>query len=77
MGADAINILHHAAVAVFGIGGVGSYAAEAFARAGIGSIDLLDDDKISKANINRQDIALSFDAVDTVSAYLVLVERAQ
>lgn len=58
MGAEAIEKLQHAAVAVFGIGGVGSYAAEAFARAGVGSITLVDDDKICLTNINRQIIAL-------------------
>lgn len=58
MGRDAIEKLQNAAVAVFGIGGVGSYAAEALARAGVGSIALFDDDKICLTNINRQLIAL-------------------
>lgn len=49
--------LKSAHVAVFGIGGVGGYAAEALARAGIGSIDLIDDDKVCLTNINRQIIA--------------------
>ncbi|MCI1990125.1 MAG: tRNA threonylcarbamoyladenosine dehydratase [Oscillospiraceae bacterium] len=58
MGRDAIEKLQSAAVAVFGIGGVGSYAAEGLARAGVGSIALFDDDKICLTNINRQIIAL-------------------
>lgn len=41
-------------VAVFGIGGVGSYAVEALARAGVGALDLIDNDKFSITNINRQ-----------------------
>ena len=45
-------------VAVFGIGGVGSFAAEAIARAGVGAIDVFDDDKVCLTNINRQLIAL-------------------
>jgi tRNA A37 threonylcarbamoyladenosine dehydratase len=44
-------------VAVFGIGGVGSYAAEALARAGVGRILLVDNDTVSESNINRQLIA--------------------
>ena len=46
--------LRHARVAVFGIGGVGGYTAEALARSGIGSIDLIDPDEVSVTNINRQ-----------------------
>ena len=115
--------LKNATVAVFGIGGVGSYTAEALARSGIGSFVLVDDDKVCLTNINRQLIAArstvgkekveimkqrilsinpqarvdvrpcfftaetagefdfpSFDymvdAIDTVSAKLVLVEKA-
>ncbi len=41
-------------VAVFGIGGVGGYAVEALARSGIGALDLIDDDRICRTNINRQ-----------------------
>ncbi len=44
-------------VAVFGIGGVGGYAAEALARAGVGTLDLVDNDTVSITNINRQIIA--------------------
>jgi tRNA A37 threonylcarbamoyladenosine dehydratase len=46
--------LRAAKIAVFGIGGVGGYAVEAFARSGIGRLDLFDDDKICITNINRQ-----------------------
>ena len=49
-----MNKLRHSTVAVFGVGGVGSYAVEAFARCGIGKIILVDDDLICITNINRQ-----------------------
>lgn len=49
--------LRKAHVAVFGIGGVGGYAAEALARSGIGAFDLIDKDKVSPSNLNRQIIA--------------------
>lgn len=54
LGDAAMEKLLHARVAVFGIGGVGGYTAEALARSGIGSIDLIDPDEISVTNINRQ-----------------------
>ena len=50
--------LQGSCAAVFGLGGVGSYTCEALARAGIGKITLVDGDKISVSNINRQLIAL-------------------
>lgn len=50
--------LKTAHIAVFGIGGVGGYVAEALARSGIGRLDLIDNDIISESNINRQIIAL-------------------
>jgi tRNA A37 threonylcarbamoyladenosine dehydratase len=59
LGADAAARLKSSRAAVFGIGGVGSYAAEALARSGIGSIALIDDDKVCLTNINRQLIALT------------------
>lgn len=46
-------------VAVFGLGGVGGICAEMFARAGVGELTLVDFDKVSKSNINRQIIALN------------------
>ena len=49
--------LRGARVAIFGIGGVGGYAVEALARAGVGSLDLIDSDRVSVSNINRQIIA--------------------
>ena len=57
LGGEAMARLSAARVAVFGIGGVGSFAAEALARAGVGAIDLFDDDKVCLTNINRQLIA--------------------
>ena len=54
IGANAVNKLAQSSVAVFGIGGVGSYAVEALVRSGIGKIDLIDNDNYSISNINRQ-----------------------
>ena len=53
-GKDAMKKLNESRVAVFGIGGVGGYTAEALARSGVGALDLIDDDKICLTNINRQ-----------------------
>ena len=115
--------LKGARVAVFGVGGVGGYVVEALARSGVGGLTLIDPDRVSESNINRQIIALSstvgeykthaakarvldinpdckvetqeifytpettdfdfsafdyvVDAVDTVSAKLAIIERAQ
>lgn len=62
-------------VAVFGIGGVGGYAVEALARSGIGTLDLIDDDKVCITNLNRQLFALQ----STVGKYKVdaAAERIQ
>lgn len=57
IGKDAIGKLKNAKVAVFGIGGVGSYVVEALARAGVGKFLLVDNDDVSITNINRQIIA--------------------
>ena len=57
LGADAMEKLKGARVAVFGIGGVGGYTVEALARSGVGTLDLIDDDKVCLTNINRQIIA--------------------
>ena len=54
MGDDAIDKLSKSRVAVFGIGGVGGYVVEALVRNGLGEIDIIDDDRISLSNINRQ-----------------------
>ncbi|MDE6260467.1 MAG: tRNA threonylcarbamoyladenosine dehydratase [Oscillospiraceae bacterium] len=53
-GAEAMEKLHQARVAVFGIGGVGGYTVEALARSVIGALDLIDDDRVCLTNINRQ-----------------------
>lgn len=57
LGREAMEKLKASAVAVFGIGGVGSFAAEAIVRSGIGGIALFDSDEVSVTNINRQLIA--------------------
>ena len=54
LGKEAMKKLKNSHVAVFGIGGVGGYTAEALARSGVGYIDLIDDDKVCITNINRQ-----------------------
>ena len=56
-GADNMEKLYGAKVAIFGIGGVGGYVAEALARSGVGSFVLVDDDKVCLTNLNRQIIA--------------------
>lgn len=58
LGFEAQERLKRASVIVFGIGGVGSYACEALARAGIGSLTLVDNDTVGLTNINRQLCAL-------------------
>ena len=57
LGSDAMVKLKNARVAVFGLGGVGGYVAEALARSGVGALDLVDHDTISLTNINRQILA--------------------
>jgi ThiF family. len=54
LGKEAINKLKLSNVAIFGIGGVGSFTVEGLARAGVGSFILIDDDRICLTNINRQ-----------------------
>jgi len=66
-GTEAMEKLSQARVAVFGIGGVGSYTAEALVRSGIGAIDLIDDDRICLTNLNRQ----LFATRDTVGQHKV------
>ncbi len=56
-GKTAMERLAESRVAVFGIGGVGGYVCEALARSGVGSFDLIDNDKVCLSNINRQIIA--------------------
>ena len=58
MGPEAMERLAQATVAVFGVGGVGSYTVEALARSGVGRLLLIDNDRVSESNLNRQLIAL-------------------
>ena len=54
LGEDNMQRLFNARVAVFGIGGVGGYTVEALARVGVGTLDLIDDDRVCLTNLNRQ-----------------------
>ena len=58
LGSEAMARLRHAHVAVFGLGGVGSWCAEALARSGIGRLTLVDEDTVGLTNLNRQAQAL-------------------
>ena len=58
LGAQAMEALASARVAVFGIGGVGGYVVEALARSGVGALDLIDSDTVALSNLNRQIVAL-------------------
>ena len=71
LGDEAFARLQNSHVAVFGLGGVGSYAAEGIARAGVGRMTILDFDRVNPTNINRQNIAFS----DTVGRDKVEVMR--
>jgi tRNA A37 threonylcarbamoyladenosine dehydratase len=73
LGEDGIARLKNARVALFGLGGVGGYTAEALARSGIGALDLIDNDTISITNINRQLLATH----STVGQYKVDVAAAR
>lgn len=57
LGQDALSKLNNSSVAVFGVGGVGSYTVEALVRGGVGSLYLYDGDVVSETNINRQLVA--------------------
>ncbi len=57
IGKESLNKLQNSKVIVFGIGGVGGFVCDALARSGVGSIDVVDDDKVCLTNINRQLIA--------------------
>lgn len=74
LGEDAMNRLHTARIAVFGVGGVGGYVCEALVRSGVKHITLVDRDTVSVSNINRQIIALhstvGMDKVDAMAARL-------
>lgn len=71
VGREAMERLFSARVAVFGIGGVGGYTVEALARSGIGTLDLIDDDKVCLTNLNRQIFATR----KTVGKYKIDVAR--
>ena len=71
LGADGMERLYGARVAVFGVGGVGGYAVEALARSGVGALDLIDDDQVCLSNLNRQIIATH----STLGQYKVDVAR--
>ena len=73
IGVDAVEALQGKRVAVFGIGGVGGYVVEALARSGVGALDLIDADRVSVSNINRQIIALH----STVGQYKTDVAAAR
>lgn len=59
LGREALLKLKKSKVIVFGVGGVGSFVCEALARSGVGTIAMVDSDKVCESNINRQIIALS------------------
>lgn len=71
LGKNAMEALSNSRVAVFGVGGVGGYVAEALARSGVGAIDLIDSDTVCLSNINRQIIATT----KTVGEYKVDVMK--
>lgn len=71
LGKDGMERLYGARVAVFGIGGVGGYTVEALARSGVGTLDLIDDDKVCLTNLNRQIFATR----STVGRYKVEVAK--
>ena len=58
LGSEELEKLRRARVAVFGLGGVGGYVVEALSRSGIGTLDLIDNDRGALSNLNRQIIAL-------------------
>ena len=71
LGSDAMEQLKKAHVAVFGVGGVGGYTAEALVRSGIGKLTLVDSDTVAESNINRQIIATT----KTIGRYKTEVMR--
>lgn len=73
LGAEGMEGLAKARVAIFGIGGVGGFTMEALARSGVGALDLIDDDKVCLTNLNRQIIATR----STVGQYKVDAAQAR
>lgn len=80
LGKAAMEKLEKSRVAVFGIGGVGGYVCEALARSGVGHLDLIDHDKVSLTNINRQIIAtcktIGSDKVDVMKERILEINPA-
>ena len=72
-GNKALQKLNNAKIAIFGLGGVGSYVAEGLARAGVGSFVLVDNDVVDLTNINRQILALH----STIGQDKVSVEKSR
>lgn len=72
-GEEGMKKLYQARVAVFGIGGVGGYTVEALARSGVGTLDIIDDDRVCLTNVNRQIHATR----KTVGQYKVDVAEAR
>lgn len=70
-GAENMELLRRSRVAVFGIGGVGGSVVEALARMGVGTLDLIDDDRVCLTNLNRQVLATR----STVGKYKVDAAR--
>ena len=70
-GSDGMEKLSKARVAVFGLGGVGGYAAEALIRSGVGTLDLIDHDRVTESNLNRQILATA----ETIGRYKADVAR--
>ena len=77
LGEEALECLAGKHVAVFGIGGVGGFVVEALARAGVGTLTLVDRDTVSESNLNRQIIALTNtigrDKVDVMKERIALI----
>lgn len=77
IGKDAMEKLQRSRVAVFGLGGVGGYVCEALVRSGIGHFDLIDHDKVSITNLNRQIIAthatIGLDKADVVKERMLSI----
>ena len=73
LGTEGMDRLRHSCVTVLGVGGVGSHCIEALARSGVGHLILVDHDKVSLTNINRQSIALH----STVGQYKTKVMKAR
>ena len=73
IGKENLQRLARARVAIFGVGGVGGYVVEALARSGVGTLELIDSDKVVLSNLNRQIIA----TYDTIGQYKVDAAKAR